>query len=315
MAGHMGYSPLVSVLMSIYKESVDVVSKAIDSMRRQTYGNLEFVVLLDYPQHEEMKEYLEKVGKEDPRLKFYVNEKNLGLLFSLNRGIAFCKGELICRMDEDDYAEADRVEQQVAFMKKYKLDLVGSYTNLMDMQGNLIGKIRRYPTRNENIGRFLRYTNAIPHPTWLAKKKVYEELSGYRDIDCADDYDFLIRAYVKGFRLGVVPKPLHRYRINQNGMTQRNIASQKVVSAYLADQIRQHRIHTVEEIAAYRVKMKPKEEKLIRYYELGKRWKRGEALTFTQKCRFLFNFYNLVEARERLMCKWILFKDSLRNGG
>lgn len=308
----MSYNPLVSVLMSIYKESVAVVSKAIDSMRKQTYGNLEFIVLLDYPQHDEMKQYLEKVQKEDSRLKFYVNEKNLGLLYSLNRGIAFCKGELICRMDEDDYAEADRVERQIAFMKRHKLDLVGSYTNLMDMQGNLIGEVRRYPVRNESIGRFLRYTNAIPHPTWLAKKKVYEDLNGYRDIDCADDYDFLIRAYLKGFRLGVVPKPLHRYRINQNGMTQRNIASQKVVSVYLADQLKKHRIYTVEEIAAYRAKMKPKEEKLIRYYELGKKWKRGEALTLIQKCRFLFSVYNLVEARERFLCKQILYRDRIK---
>lgn len=305
----MKSDPLVSVLMSVYKESVAVVSKAIDSVREQTYQNLELIVLLDYPEHEEMKRYLAKLQQEESRLQYHVNEKNLGLLFSLNRGIAFCKGELVCRMDEDDYAEPDRVEKQVAYMEKYGLDLVGSYINLMDMDGNLIGEVRKYPTMHENLGKYLRYTNAIPHPTWLVKKKVYEQLGGYRDINCADDYDFLIRAYMNGYRMGVVPEPLHRYRINRNGMTQQNIASQKVVSEYLADQLKNGKIYTVEEIAEYRTKMKPKENKLIRYYSLGKKWKRGEPLTSVEKLSFLFSRHNLVEARQRVMCKRILLKD------
>lgn len=305
----MERNPLVSVLMSIYKESVAVVSKSIDSMRKQTYGNLELVVLLDYPEHEEMRQYLKKLQEEEPRLHYYINEKNLGLLYSLNRGVALCQGGLVCRMDEDDYAEPDRVEKQVSYMRRHDLDLVGSYTNLMDMQGNLIGEIRRYPTKNEAIRKFLRYTSAIPHPTWLARKEVYERLNGYRDIDCADDYDFLIRASLQGFRLGVVPEPLLRYRINQNGMTQRNIASQKVVAEYLAEQLKKKKIYPVEEIARYRARMKPKEEKLVRYYAAGKKWKRGEKLTLAEKISFFCSRYNLTEVRQRLMCKWILYKD------
>ncbi len=305
----MGYNPLVSVLISIYKESVAVVSKSIDSMREQSYNNLEFVVLLDYPEHEEMKRYLKKLQEEEPRLHYYVNEKNLGLLYSLNRGVGFSRGELICRMDEDDYAEKDRVEKQVAYMNKYNLDLVGSYTNLMDMGGNLVGEIRRYPTKNEGISRFLRYTSAIPHPTWLAKREVYERLNGYRDIDCADDYDFLIRASLQGFRLGVVPEPLLRYRINSNGMTQQNIASQKVVAEYLAKQLKKKKVYSVEEIKRYRMKMKPKEEKLVWYYAIGKKWKRGEKLTLAEKIYFLCSSYNLAEIRQRVMCKWILYRD------
>ena len=61
---------LVSVLMSIYKESVPVVSQAIDSIRKQTYQNIEIVVLLDYPEHEAMKVYLAQLAMEEPRLRY-----------------------------------------------------------------------------------------------------------------------------------------------------------------------------------------------------------------------------------------------------
>lgn len=301
---------LVSVLMSIYKESVPVVSEAIESVRRQTYRNIEIIVMLDYPEHTEMCTYLAKLAEDEPRLRYYINEENIGLLYSLNRGIGLCRGEFICRMDEDDYSEVDRIEKQMAYMKMHQLDLAGSYTSLMDMDGKLTGEIRRYPSHHKYLCQYLRYTNAIPHPTWLVRKSVYEKLNGYRDIPCADDYDFLIRVCLGGYRIGVVPEALLRYRINRKGMTQQNIASQKIVSPYLADQLRRNRIYTEEEIAGYRDRHKNAEEKLMRYYTAGKKWKNGERVSFTEKCKVLFSSRNLVEIGQRFACRWIFYRDS-----
>lgn len=300
---------LVSVLMSIYKESVSVVSQAIDSIREQTYQNIEIVVLLDYPEHESMKAYLVRLAAEEPRLRFYVNEKNLGLLYSLNKGVDLCKGDFICRMDEDDYAEKERISRQMKYLQEHSLDLVGSYTNLMDMKGELLGVVRRFPSDHKYLCKYLLYTNAVPHPTWLVRKEVYIKLNGYRDIPCADDYDFLIRVCLNGYRMGVIPEALLRYRINQKGMTQQNIASQKIVSPYLALQIRQNRIFTEQEIADYRSSHKRAENQLMKYYAAGKRWKMGEKLPLLERCRVIFNRHNFVEIRQRLACRWILYRD------
>lgn len=300
---------LVSVLMSIYKENITKVSLAVDSIRNQTYRNLEIVIMLDYPEHEEMKGYLKELSGEEPRLKYYVNEKNLGLLESLNLGIGLCGGDFICRMDEDDIAEADRIEKQLVFMEKNRLDLVGSYTRVMDMEGKMTGEVRRFPGTHKYLCQYLRYANAAPHPTWLVRKEVYEKLRGYRNIPCADDYDFLIRVYLNGYKMGIVKEPLLRYRINQKGMTQKNIASQKIVSLYLARQAVRKRIFSVDNIAEYRKKKSKKENRLTQYYTNGKRWRSGEKISAKDKLRVIFNGYNLMEIRQRLACKWILFKD------
>lgn len=305
----MESSQLVSVLMSIYKESVPVVSEAVESVRRQTYQNIEIVVLLDDPGNENMKIYLAKLAGEEPRLHYYINEYNMGLLGSLNKGIGLCEGEYICRMDEDDYSEADRIEKQMAYMQLHKLDLVGSYTNLMDMDGKLVGEIRKYPSSHKYLCQYSKYTSAVPHPTWLVRKDVYDKLNGYRNIPCADDYDFLIRVCLCGYKMGVVPEALLRYRINRNGMTQQNIASQKIVSPYLAAQIRENRVFTEDEIADYRSRRKGEEEKLMKYYAAGKKWKSGEKIPFTEKCTVLFNRRNLAEVCQRLACRWILYRD------
>ena len=55
---------LVSVIISIYNESVSLVSQAIDSIRKQTYEKLEIILLLDCPENNEVKDYLQKLLKE-----------------------------------------------------------------------------------------------------------------------------------------------------------------------------------------------------------------------------------------------------------
>ena len=48
---------LVSIIISIYNENLDVVIQAINSIRVQTYDNLEIILLLDSPENKEVKEY------------------------------------------------------------------------------------------------------------------------------------------------------------------------------------------------------------------------------------------------------------------
>lgn len=305
----MKNNPLVSVVISIYKESVFFVSQAIESIRNQTYTNLEIIVLLDYPENVEVKSYLNKLRTKEPRLICLFNETNLGLVSSLNRGIIQSQGEYICRMDADDISELDRIEKQLNFLRTYNLDIVGSYISLIDMDGNPIGRSRVYPTTNKYIYEYMRYASPIPHPTWFVKKDVYVHLKNYRNIRCAEDYDFLIRAYLHSYKMGVVPQDLLKYRVNQGGITQQNIASQKIVSQYIMKQIKNNCIFTEEEISDYRKKNKKKELKLQEYYSCGKALKKRKKVKFIKKVLWLFNCYNFTEVKQRMMCKLIIYKD------
>lgn len=301
---------LVSVLMCIYKEEVPVVSNAIESIRNQTYKDIEIIVLLDNPQYDEMQLYLKRLSLEEERMKYIVNPVNMGLIGSLNKGIHLCNGTIICRMDADDYAEPLRIEKQLEHMRSHSLDLVGSYISLMDMQGNMLGEIRLFPTQHKYLCRYLKYASAIPHPTWLIKKEVYEALQGYRHIQHAEDYDFLIRLCIHRYKMGVVPEPLLRYRINLKGTTQQNIASQKIVSSYLAQQLQYNRIYSEEKIAGYRKKKQKRQDNLTRYYAIMKKLKAGDRVMLKEWCIVIFSRQNLSEIKQRVTCRWILSKDN-----
>lgn len=56
--------------------------------------------------------------------------------------------------------------------------------------------------------------NQFWHPTWLMKREVMVTLNGYRDVPYAEDYDFVARAILSGYKLGMAGEVLLKKRIN-----------------------------------------------------------------------------------------------------
>lgn len=219
----------ISVIMGVYKEPKEQLKSSIDSILNQTYKNIEFIIILDNPDELWRKEFIEKYN--DKRIKFYINEKNVGLTESLNRGIKYATGEYIARMDADDISLSNRLEKQLTYMKNKEYDLCGAQIEYFDTNGILENS--NFPSNNNDIVKTLKLCNCIAHPTWLAKKEVYELNNNYRDISTCEDYDFLIRAVLNGFKVGNYPGVLLRYRMTPDGISRSNACKQEILSNLL----------------------------------------------------------------------------------
>lgn len=106
---------LVSVLMSVYNEPIDYIEKSVNSILRQTYRNFEFIIVVDNPSNDFLCEYLKRIEVEHDNVHIEINDKNMGLVKSLNKGLSFCNGRYIARMDADDISDKNRIEEQVFF--------------------------------------------------------------------------------------------------------------------------------------------------------------------------------------------------------
>ena len=104
---------LISVLMCAYNEPMEYICQAVKSITEQTYRNIEFIIIIDHPDRRDIVLYLD--GLADERIRYHINEKNMGLIASLNKGLQLCSGKLIARMDADDIAFPDRL---ASFPKK-----------------------------------------------------------------------------------------------------------------------------------------------------------------------------------------------------
>lgn len=233
---------LVSVLMSVYKEPQTLLQAAIDSILAQTYKNFEFIIILDHPELPETRKFLEKQAGLDDRIKVSVNEQNIGLAASLNRGLRLCRGEYIFRMDADDISMPTRLERQLFFCQKYQLDMAAGGVIRIDPNDR---ELQRDPKHSgffgQEMAKILNYRNVMPHPTWCVKRTVYESLGGYQNIVPAEDYDFLLRAK-KVFCLGLMGEAVLRYRVNPQGISRSNSYRQYVLSQLLV-QYHRGRLH------------------------------------------------------------------------
>jgi glycosyltransferase involved in cell wall biosynthesis len=165
----------------------------------------------------------------DPRIRYLPNEKNRGLVYTLNKGLDEARAPLIARMDGDDIALPERLSLQVEYLQAHpEAHLVASFVELMDAQGKSLGywKEEHDHSKPEEIMSYLATNNCIAHPTILARANVIRSLRYHEEQDDAEDYDLWLRWVSAGYSIHKVDKVLVRHRILPGSFTrqrQRNV--------------------------------------------------------------------------------------------
>lgn len=221
----------VTVLMSVYNEEESVLRESINSILNQTYNNLEIIIVNDNPKNKEIGNILDSI--KDSRIIVLKNKENKGLVKSLNFGLKYVTSNYIARMDADDISEKERIEKQMKYLKEGEFDLVGCAIRYIDENGKSLHRIEKYPMKNRDIMRRNRWKQCVAHPTFLVKKEVYDQLKGYRNVDCCEDYDFICRCLYSGFKISNNPEVLLNYRIRSTSISSVKMIDQKVRSYYI----------------------------------------------------------------------------------
>lgn len=242
---------MISVIMSTYKEDERLLRESIESILNQTYRDFEYIIILDYPDNDVHKSVIEEYALKDDRIHFYINEKNMGLTDSLNRGLSLCHGEYIARMDADDISLPNRLERQMKYLEKNHYDLIGGITEMINENGSLLYSIKSVPTDPKKINKALRYSQCIAHPTWLGKKEVFEKNAGYRHMPLCEDYDFTLRAVLNGFVISNLNEAVLKYRMTSNSISRSNLFEQYLYMSYITNEYKNIRIASVDKAYAY----------------------------------------------------------------
>lgn len=203
--------PLISVLIPTFNVE-RFVEEAIRSIINQTYSNLE-IIIVDDCSSDNTYEILQRLAVEDSRIRLFKNQENKKIVETLNLAISYASGEFIARMDGDDVSLPDKIEKQYRFlMANPNIDLVGVSYIIIDEDGKEIKK-EKYLTDFDQIKKAVKYVSPIPH-IWLARKRMYELLGGYR-LPTVEDYDFILRAIDQGYQLSNLPDFLYLVRMRR----------------------------------------------------------------------------------------------------
>ena len=95
--------PLISILLPYYKKE-KYIWKTIHSVLNQSFKNFELIIIFDeyFEKKHSVFEKLKRLKKKDNRIKIILNNRNLGVSVSRNKGLQKAKGEYVAFIDSDD---------------------------------------------------------------------------------------------------------------------------------------------------------------------------------------------------------------------
>lgn len=183
---------LVSVVIPTHFRS-DRLKKAIESVRNQTWTNLEIIIVSDG--YDLATEHLvHEVKQQDERVKFFSYKQSHGGNHARNLGIENSTGQYIAFLDDDDVWYPSKIELQLKlFQKNTKIGLVGCGIQVINKTIN-----KKYTTVFEykgNQSKKILFQNIIGSTSCVMLKREVLEECGYFDekMPARQDYDLWIR--------------------------------------------------------------------------------------------------------------------------
>lgn len=207
-------NPKVSVIIATYRREQQL-EEAIDSILRQTYKNLEIIVVDDNGDPEwndKVAKVIEKKQKAQVIPILYLkNETNLGSAKNRNKGIRAATGEYVTFLDDDDVYKPYKVQQQVKHMIKKQSDFSITDLELYNEKGELVEKRTRkylYHVELHDKERVLAM-HLIHHltgtDTLMFRRTYLLDIGCFPPIDMGDEFYLMKEAIVHGGVFSYLP--------------------------------------------------------------------------------------------------------------
>ncbi len=233
--------PLVSVVLPIHNAEKYLL-EAVESILTQTFADFE-LILVDDGSTDHSPVILDTL--KDPRIIRLRNEKNSGVVASLNLGISVASGRYIARMDADDVSLPERLEKQVKYLEAHpEIGVLGTGILTRVEVDPIQEGVAIFPSQDKCIRWMLCFRSAVAHVTAVYRRNLVVESGLYRhEFLFAEDYDLWVRLISKTqFSNLSEPLVLVRYYVGSSSQLHRDLQrkrgqeiQQRAMSFYLGD--------------------------------------------------------------------------------
>jgi GT2 family glycosyltransferase len=238
--------PLVSILVRTTQRPA-WLREALQSIRHQTYSNIEVVVIEDGEAVSR-----EMIAREfaDMQITYRATENRVGRSNAGNLALALARGEWLNFLDDDDVFFADHVEVVLRAARAAKCK--GAYaigwetaTRVIDSSRAEYVEVSHHAIHVQPFNRFvLWHHNYLPIQCVLFHRSLYEQYGGFEaDMDQLEDWNLWTR-YTLNDDFAFVEKTTSIYRIPAERAVQ-DERQQKLHNAYEAALLKQESMRAV----------------------------------------------------------------------
>jgi len=212
----------VSIVITVYNRS-ELLRETIDSALRQTYPNIE-VVIIDDGSTDDTAKICASYGD---RIR-YIYKENGGHASALNRGVSEMRGTWFKWLDSDDILEENAVEELVRCANEKNARIVYSDYSVIDIHGSNIGVVTsaNHSSHIDFAAKLWNNAfNSIVNPNCiLVHKNVFEEVEPFdTSLKAPSDIEFFLHTcIIHGIMFHKCPKLLVRYRVHRKQLSYAN---------------------------------------------------------------------------------------------
>jgi glycosyltransferase involved in cell wall biosynthesis len=221
-------NPNLTVIIPVYN-GMPFLPETVESILQQTYEDFRLLIIDDGSKDESLN-YLKLLGNS--RVKV-IHQNNMGLCETLNQAIKNVETEFVARLDQDDIALPQRLQEQMDFLMTHRdYDFVLSNISKISTNGKSFGHYEKNYSELISDYDWGQY-GCLAHSTICFRKEAFLKLGGYRQsLYPVDDYDLLLRAD-ENFKIAVINKPLVKYRIHSKAGTFKTFNDMQIKSRYV----------------------------------------------------------------------------------
>ena len=218
------YSPLISIVVPLYRTQPQYLKALIDSVQAQTYANWELCLSDGSGPSSPLKDLLESYAGADGRIRIIDREQQLGIADNTNAALSIAGGAYVAFADHDDTLAPNALYECVRLINEENApDLIYSDEDKLTMDGREYFEPHFKTDYNIDL---LCSMNYFCHLV-VVKMTLLEKAGEFRDeFDGAQDYDFVLRCAEKAAKISHIPKVLYHWRAHKDS-TSENPASKQ----------------------------------------------------------------------------------------
>ena len=209
--------PAISIVMGVYNGE-QYLREAIESILSQTFSDFEFIIIDDCST-DDSKEIISSYN--DPRIRFFRNEKNMKISATANCGMRLARGKYIARMDHDDISLPERFQKQFDYLESHP-----DYGLCGTMKDDIINGVRntvcgpKIWSTDEDLRYVMFFGNLIYNTSLMMRRDIVEQYQLYYDesLEFGNDYDLCLR-FMKVAKVYNIPETLVLYRLYETQST------------------------------------------------------------------------------------------------
>lgn len=225
-------SPLVSVFIVTYN-SEDYIVETLDSVKAQTYQNIELVVSDDKSQDSTVmivREWLKHNATRFVRTQLVETLINTGTSGNYNRAVEACNGEWLKMLDGDDVLLPECIQDYINFIEQTAAEVV--FSNYNELYCGKLNKIVHSKSRNKMVAfgdldaleqfKFLLFGNILVSSTCFVKSSILKNNKYDENYTLLEDYPMWLKLLEQGIKFFYMDKCTVLYR-KANSVSSNNV--------------------------------------------------------------------------------------------